>query len=101
MYDVLDWKIDMRIYLNKYLRRFVQNYIFGEVSSGQKDGGHLSVVKWAVAMCPAAKWVDTVGNVYDLSVYVDVLCVGPLMTRGIIVTAAGAHYVCIRHCCIL
>ena len=45
--------------LKKILRRSVQKYIFGEVSSGLKDGGHSAVVKWVVAMCPAAKWVDT------------------------------------------
>ena len=50
--------------LKNYLRRFVQKYIFGEVSSGRKDGGHSAVVKWVMAMCPAAKWVDTVMKLF-------------------------------------
>ena len=46
--------------LKKYLRRFVRKYIFGQMSSGQKDGGLSAAVMCSAVMCPAAKWVDTV-----------------------------------------
>ena len=37
--------------------------MFGQVSSGQKDGGLSAAVMCSAVMCPAAKWVDTVlGN---------------------------------------
>ena len=60
MYEVLDWKINKcESYLKICLRRFVRKYIFGQVSSGQKDGGLLAAVMCSAVMCPAAKWVDT------------------------------------------
>ena len=36
--------------------------LFGEVSRGQTDSGHSAVVKWPVAMCPAAECLDTLSN---------------------------------------
>ena len=62
MYEVLDWKINKCESLKNYLRRFVRKYIFGQVSSGQKDGGLSAAVMCSAVMCPAAKWVDTDGD---------------------------------------
>ena len=45
--------------LKNDLRRFVRKYIFGQMSSGQKDGGLSAAVMCSAVMCPAAKWVDT------------------------------------------
>ena len=65
MYEVLDWKINKCESLKNYLRRFVRKYIFGQVSSGQKDGGLSAAVMCSAVMCPAAKWVDTHLLVYE------------------------------------
>ena len=46
--------------LKNDLRRFVRKYIFGQMSSGQKDGGLSAAVMSSAVMCPAAKWVDTI-----------------------------------------
>ena len=59
VYGVLDWKINKCESLKNYLRRFVRKYIFGQVSSGQKDGGLSAAVMCSAVTCPAAKWVDT------------------------------------------
>ena len=67
MYEVLDWKINKCESLKNYLRRFVRKYIFGQVSSGQKDGGLSAAVMCSAVMCPAAKWVDTSVNWSELS----------------------------------
>ena len=50
--------------LKYYLRRFVRKYIFGQVSSGQKEGGLSAAVMRSAVMCLAAKWVDTVTVYY-------------------------------------
>ena len=60
MYEVLDWKINKCESLKNDLRRFVRKYIFGQMSSGQKDGGLSAAVMCSAVMCPAAKWVDTI-----------------------------------------